>query len=181
MHLIQRQTVASSGVTAINFTSIPQTFAHLQLRVSERSNSVASYDAMYIYNLNGTGNSGDMAYNIIYGTGSAPGANGYTGAFSGQFGYVPAANSKAGVFGAAIIDINNYKDTNKLKPIKSLWGFYDGNVSAGAPYLGQASGVSMALGTSAVTALSLLVNNSFTIGSTFALYGITDNPTATGV
>lgn len=180
MHLIQRQTVSSAGVTAINFTSIPQTYAHLQLRVLERSNNVASYDALYIYNLDGTGNSSNMAYNTLYGIGTAPGANGYTGSFSGQFGYIPANNSAANVWGSAIIDIHNYRDTNKLKPIKSIWGWYDSNVSSGAPYLGIASGVSMALGTNPVVALSVLVNNSFTIGSTFALYGITDNPTATG-
>ena len=180
MHLIQRQTVSSAGVTAINFTSIPQTYLNLQLRVSERSNNAAAYDALYIYNLDGTSNSGNIAFNLVYGTGSAPGANGYTGQFSAQMGYVPANNSKAGVFGSAVIDIHNYTDTNKLKPIKSIWGWYDGNVSAGAPYLGMASGVSMALGTNPVTALSVLVNNSFTIGSTFSLYGTTSNPIATG-
>jgi hypothetical protein len=180
MHLIQKQTITSAGVTAVNFTSIPQTFTHLQLKVSERSNNSAAYDVLYIYNLDGTGNSGNMAYNILYGTALAAGANGYTGSFSGQFAFIPANNSKAGVYGSAIVDISNYTDTNKLKPIKSIWGWYDNNVSSGAPYHGLASGVSMALGTSAVTALSILVNNSFAIGSTFTLYGINGNPIATG-
>jgi hypothetical protein len=180
MHLIQKQTISSSGITAVNFTSIPQTFLNLQLRVTERSNNAAVYDALYVYNLDGTGGSSNMAFNTVFGTGTAAGANGYTGSFSGQFGFTPANNSKASVFGSAIIDIHNYTDTNKLKPIKSIWGWYDNDVSIGAPYLGMVSGVSMALGTNPVTALSILVNNSFGIGSTFALYGTTSNPVATG-
>lgn len=180
MHLIQKQVISSAGVTSVNFTSIPQTYLNLQLRVFERSNNAASYDAMYIYNLDGTNNSGNMAFNLVYGTGSAPGANGYTGQFSAQMGYTPATNSAANVFCSAIIDIHNYTDTNKLKPVKSIWGWYDSNVSSGAPYLGLASALSMSLGTNPVVGLSILVNNSFSIGSTFALYGTTSNPVATG-
>lgn len=180
MYLIQKQTVTSAGITSINFTNIPQTYTHLQLRSFERSNNPATYDVLYIYNLDSTNASGNMAFNFLYGVSAGPGTNGYTAQFSGQFAFVPGANSKANVFGSSILEINNYKDTNKLKPIKSMWGWDDNNVSTGAPYVGAASGISMSLGTNAVTGLSVLVNNSFSIGSTFCLYGISENPTATG-
>jgi hypothetical protein len=169
---IATQTVTGAGVTSVSFTSIPQTYTHLQIRASIRSNSAAAYDAFYIYNLNNAGVSSLMANHFIYGTGSAVGANAYTGQFSAQMGYVPAANTLANNFGAGIVDILDYTNTNKNKTLRGFGGFDDNGNTSGTPFITFASAYSAQLGTGAITNLTFIINNSFAIGSQFALYGI---------
>lgn len=169
---IATQTVTSAGVTSVSFTSIPQTYTHLQIRASIRSNSAAAYDAFYIYNLNGAGVSSQMANHYIYGTGSSVGVNAFTGQFSAQLGYVPAANTLANNFSAGIVDILDYTNTNKNKTLRGLGGFDDNGNTTGSPFITLASAYSAQLGTSAVTNLTFIINNSFAIGTKFSLYGV---------
>lgn len=169
---IATQTVTGTGVTSVSFTSIPQTYTHLQIRASVRSNSVAAYDAFYIYNLNGAGVSSEMANHYIYGTGAAVGVNSYTAQFSSQMGFVPAANTLANNFGAGIVDILDYTNTNKNKVMRGLVGYDDNGNTSGSPFITFSSAYSVQLGTSAVTNLTFIINNSFAIGTKFALYGV---------
>jgi|694.fasta_scaffold109586_5 hypothetical protein len=169
---IATTTVGAAGVTSVSFTSIPQTYTHLQIRASVRSNSVAAYDAFYIYNLNNAGVSSLMANHYIYGGGSFVGVNAFTGQFSAQLGYVPAANTLANNFGAGIVDILDYTNTNKNKTLRGLGGFDDNGNTSGSPFITFASAYSAQLGTGAITNLTFIINNSFAIGTKFALYGI---------
>ena len=169
---IATQTVTGAGVTSVSFTSIPQTYTHLQIRASVRSNSVAAYDAFYIYNLNGAGVSSQMANHYVYGTGTTVGVNAYTAQFSAQMGFVPAANTLANNFGAGIVDVLDYTNTNKNKTLRGLVGFDDNGNTAGSPFVTFSSAYSAQLGTGAVTNLTFIINNSFAIGTQFALYGV---------
>jgi hypothetical protein len=169
---IATSTVTTSGVTSVSFNSIPQTFTHLQIRASVRSNSVAAYDAFYIYNLDGSGVSSQMANHYIYATGSSVGVNAYTAQFSAQMGFVPAANTLANNFGAGIVDILDYTNTNKNKTLRALTGYDDNGNTLGNPFITFASAYSAQLGTNAVTNLTFIINNSFAIGTKFSLYGV---------
>jgi hypothetical protein len=169
---IATQSVTTSGVTSVSFTSIPQTYTHLQIRASIRSNSVAAYDAFYIYNLNNAGGSSQMANHYIYGTGSAVGVGAYTNQSNAQMGFIPAANTLASNFGAGIVDILDYTSTNKAKTLRSFTGYDDNGNTTGSAFVTISSAYSAQLGTSAVTNLTFLINNSFAIGSKFALYGV---------
>ena len=169
---IATQTVTSAGVTSVSFTSIPQTYTHLQIRASIRSNSAAGYDVFYVYNLDGSGSSSQMANHYFYGTGSSVGVNAYTAQFSGQMGFVPAANTLANNFGAGILDILDYRNTNKNKTLRALTGYDDNGNTTGNPFLTFASAYSAQLGTNAVTNLTFIINNSFAIGTKFSLYGV---------
>ena len=113
-----------------------------------------------------------MANHFIYATGSAVGANAYTGQFSAQMGYVPAANTLANTFSASIVDILDYSKTNKNKTLRGLGGYEDNGNTTGSPFITFSSAYSAQLGTGAVTNLTFIINNSFAIGTTFALYGI---------
>lgn len=169
---IATQTVTGAGVTSISFTSIPQTYTHLQIRASIRSNNAAAYDAFYIYNLNGAGVSSQMANHYMYGTGASVGVSAYTAQSSAQMGFIPAANTLANNFGAGIVDILDYTNTNKNKTLRGLVGFDDNGNTTGSPFVTFSSAYSAQLGTNAVTNLTFIINNSFAIGTKFALYGV---------
>jgi hypothetical protein len=113
-------TVGSGGSSSIQFTSIPQTYTHLQLRGIERTTYASNVDSTYIV-INGVG-SGVFNYHTVRGNGestfSSYGATAIIGFQAGS-----GANNTAGVFSGVIVDILDYKDTNKYKTIRTLEGF----------------------------------------------------------
>ena len=158
----------TSTASTITFSGIPSTYTHLQLRAILRDTAAQSGSQDQIWFNNDTSN----LYNDhqLYGTGSATGAAGATGSRAAIFGIdrIPAANDTASVFGAFIIDVLDYANTNKYKTIRSLTG-YDANGSGQAKL---ASGLYMS--TNAINRIDLTPQSggSFAINSSFALYGI---------
>lgn len=105
-------TVGAGGSSTITFNSIPSTYSHLQLRciqngggdrVQFNSDTAANYTRHY-----------------LLGNGTAASAGATTGA---TYSAVGDYTSSANVFAGTIIDILDYKDTNKFKTIRSLTGF----------------------------------------------------------
>jgi hypothetical protein len=176
MHFISSSGTLGSTTTQVDFSSIPQTFTHLQLRCFFKSAYASGEGGLYITPwFNNTGG-GSGRYHHLYGTGSSIGAsNGsfyYTGVSS------PINSSTTNIFASAIVDILDYTDTNKIKPLQTLGG-YDSN-----------GGGLVAIGSmmrfDATTAINgFRIDDSggggWLAGSRFDLYGITINPTATGV
>lgn len=147
--------------STLTFTSIPQTYTHLQLRGILRASGTA-YDAGVQFAVNGT----NIARNHgLYGDGSA------AGAYTGTNGYLLQAfggGATANAYTAIIIDVLDYTNTNKYKTLRCLMG----EDSNGAGYVMLNSG--LATDTNAVTSLTLTwpVTGSWTSYSTVALYGI---------
>lgn len=159
---IATYTVGSGGQATIEFTSIPQTFTHLQLRCSSKT-SGASADSYIRLGYSGT-NYATSYRHLLYGDGSS--ASGI--AASGE-GYIISTAGSGGtsIFSADIIDILDYTNTNKNKTIKNLGG-RDLNGS-GAVQLASA----LWNYTNAVTSIELKpFSGSFVQYSHFALYGI---------
>lgn len=179
MHLIGSATVSNNTTTSLSFENIPQTFSHLQLRCSARAlTSSGTHEWLYFYHPNVVG-SANFTGHMLYGDGS----NVYSGGnianqYSVLTGYIPLANQTANTFGSVIVDILDYSRTDKVKVMKSIWGF-DVN---GFGELGTNSGYSSNLGTSALTRFEIGLSGGYylTQGSKFNLYGITSNPIATG-
>ena len=148
-------TVGSGGSSQIDFTSIPSTFTHLQIRCLWRTSSAAEIAVTY----NATGS---YYRHLLYGSGSGVAAtSGATNVFGGY--YEPTAN----VFGTSIIDVLDYTDTNKNKVTRVLYGF-DAN---GSGYVGLNSGYSNI--TNAISSITLSPTaGTFSQYSHFALYGI---------
>jgi hypothetical protein len=171
-------TVGSGGTAEINFTSIPSTYQHLQLRYfgySTRTNIVLDTYEIRL----GTGSidtSASYSYHNLYGDGDAAGATAASSATTIQpvfcVGDDNASSQKSGV---GIIDLLDYKDTNKYKTIRILGGFdINGKFGSGTQYGGRV-GLTSGLWqkTTVVDAIRLYpTNGSWGQYSSFALYGI---------
>ena len=156
---IQTVTVGGAGSSSVSFTSIPSTYTHLQIRAIARSTSNPQV------NLRFNSDSGNnYTEHDLMGNGSSASAYG-----AGNIPYMPQGQvaSAASTFGAYVIDILDYANTNKFKTIRGLNGF-DSN---GSGILGLFS--NLWRNTSAVSNIELFANvGSFAQYSSFALYGI---------
>ena len=165
--LISSVTVGSGGAANITFSSIPQTFTHLQIRC------IARYTGTAYNNLLGEFN-GDTTYtnyrwHYLTGDGSSVAAGDVQSSGAPlSMGLVTGTAQTAGVFAAQFIDILDYTNTNKFTTIRGLTGV-DNNGSGR---------VSMNSGcwhnyTSPITSITLTCrSSSFQNYSSFALYGI---------
>lgn len=161
---ISTVSVGSGGSASISFSSIPTTYKHLQIRWIAKDNRGATADSSLITLNSDTNNSNYHTHRFI----------GYSGgALSQDFGNSREQGGVNGTssgsdFGAAIIDILDYANTNKYKTVRGLSGVE--NNSAGE--VGVYS--TLWMNTSAITSLTLAPANgsSFNQYSHFALYGI---------
>ena len=156
---------ASGGGTTIDFTSIPQTYQHLHIRVMCQDNSAGSGNLGI--QLNGdTGT--NYARHFIVADGSTATAAGTTAQSIVVSGQIMGNNPASSIFGVALFDIHDYASTTKNTTIRTFGG-YDANGSGG---MRLASG--LWLNTAAVTSIQLKIvsGNAFSSNSVFALYGI---------
>ena len=162
---ISTVTVGAGGSSSIDFTSIPSTYKHLQIRAITR-------DDGGVYNTYRVRYNGDTAAN--YSVHAMYGQNVST---VDQFGnanqtgiivYATPGAVASGIFGAQIIDILDYADTNKYKTQRSLGGVSENNDNN---LITVMSGSWRS--TSAVTSINIAANGAtFQQYSQFALYGI---------
>jgi len=145
-------TVGAGGGSSISFTSIPQTYSHLQLRIGGTANGA---DATL--QLNGSSNSW---CHILRGDGSVASTEQYS-----IYSLIDAGNASTSAPGVWVIDILDYTNTNKNKTVRTLFG-YDYN---GSGRVGMVSNLFNT--TSAITSLSL-TGRTWSQYSTFALYGV---------
>jgi len=153
----------ASAQSSVTFSNIPQTYTHLQLRWIAKSDSTGSYTWL---NFN-SDTSSLYANHYIYGDGASP----FAGADINQtrlnlYGS-SVTSSQANTFAVHVIDILDYKNTNKFKTVRALGG-QDSNGS-GVSFL--SSGVWRS--TNAITSITITPNsNNFAINSAFQLYGV---------
>jgi hypothetical protein len=161
-------TTLGSSTSTITFASIPGTYKHLQIRAIARTDRASfSVDGFRIQ-FNNTTTSAQYSSHFLGGGGAS--------AFSGNEGNTAgilaqrftASTAGSNMFGAVIVDILDYADTNKHKTSRCLGGT-DQNGS-GELYL--TSGVWM--NTAAINEIDIVPNlgTNFLQYSQFALYGI---------
>lgn len=167
--LIEEQ-ILGSNAASITFTSIPQTYKHLQLRYTAQifeSSSVATLRMSV---------NGDTASNwgrhYLRGAGNAVGSTGTTNTnFDMDLMLMPDDyGTNANIFAGGIIDILEYANTSKNKVVRAI---------GGNPYTGTYRGVGLHSGvwlnTAGITSITLSTNNSGSYplksGSRFSLYG----------
>lgn len=165
---IQTVTVGSGGATEITFSSIPQTYKHLQIRGIARSTGAGSASSLRI-TFNGD-ESSSYSSHILDGNGSSVNAYDYTsGIYSWAGGLIPNAGITSGIFGATIIDILDYSSVNKFKTARTLSG-----------YTGSGGAIELISGnwrnTNAITSITLKLSpsNGYNLAqySSLSLYGI---------
>jgi len=158
-------TVGSGGASSVEFTSIPSTYAHLQIRGISRSTGGGSSGNVYLQ-FNGVTTS-SYAWHWVYGDGSsatASSGSSDTSAFVVRTAYTSATSS---IFGAAVIDILDYTNTNKTKTVRALSG-HDNN---GSGFAWFSSGLFNS--TNAISSITIKAQDgNFLQYTSFALYGI---------
>ena len=165
MESIATVTVGSGGAASIEFTSIPGTYQHLQIRYLARganaSNNVGSY-----LQLNGN-TANNYAYHSLAGEGATATAGAAASQAQWYWGFMPGANRTASAFGAGLVDLLDYASTSKVTTGR---GFvcYDSN---GAGFVELDSGLWNV--TDAVTSVKLYPSvGNWVQHTTAALYGI---------
>ncbi len=163
--------VGSGGSSEINFTSIPQGYAHLQIRGINRLSTTGTGTLSTIMQFNSDTGSNYTSSHVLYGTGaSVLAAASSASQTSMVMVNTPKDGNTASAFSNFVCDILDYADTNKYKTIRCLGG-YDGNDTNGIITFRSSAWMN----TNAVTSIKLLPSNdNFIQYSKFALYGIKD-------
>lgn len=164
----------SSSSSTISFTSIPSTFDHLQIRGSLRGTVSGSQQTAAI-RLNGDSGSNYSAHTLIS-KNNTP-VSYQTGPFTMmEFYEIPGGGQASNVFGNVIIDILDYKNTNKNTVIKTTYAWDNNTTSVGGTLSATVSLFSgLWLNTAAVTSITLIEQsgtNSYATNTTWSLYGI---------
>lgn len=154
-------TTLTGSASSITFSSIPATYEHLQVRAIMRLGG-SDY-------LTTTFNTGTAVNNRhrINGDGSTMSAGGGSG--TGQdFGPYPTNSNAANIFGVLILDILDYKNTNKFKTYRFFNGFELNG--SGQIYLQSTTAAT----TSAITSIEFATysGTGFVANTQFALYGL---------
>lgn len=156
---------AGSAVSNIEITSIPNTYQHLQIRMIHRVTSAGETNITLRFNDDTANN---YSAHWVYGDGSTVSFGGVSTSNLNIPARTPGAAQTANCFGVAVIDILDYKDTNKYKTFRSLTG-WDANGS-GSIYFTSANWRS----TSAITSLKFTDQGGGNLAqyTSVALYGI---------
>ena len=157
MDPLQVITVGPSGAANVEFTSIPSDYTNLQIRFIAR---VATLVELRVQLNSDTGN--NYAWHEMWTVANAGSSTGHM-----KLAYYNGFPSTADVFGAGVMDILDYKNTNKYKTLRTLSG-YDNNTTGG---LQLNSGLWQ--NTNAITSVKIFPQSgNFQQYSHFALYGI---------
>ena len=160
--------------TYVEFTSIPSTYTHLQIRITGQPNNTAGGGATLMpMRLNGD-TAANYSIHYLVGNGTAASAAGGASTNEILIGYIPQGGGSSGsfqyIFNATVVDILDYQNTSKYKTVRSLSGF-DKN---GTGFLGLFSGNWR--NTNAITSIRIYPNDGFTlswgVNSQISLYGI---------
>ena len=164
MVAIQTVTVGSGGASSIEFTSIPQTYTDLVVKLSTRTSNADVYGAVTM-DFNGSTTSQSTKY--LYGSGSAAGSISvgstlYVGDGNG-------ANSTANTFSNMEVYIPNYTSSNN----KSASSDAVGETNATTIYMSLQA--NLWSNTAAITSIrfNAITSKTFSQYSTATLYGVT--------
>lgn len=164
--------VGSGGTSDITFSSIPSTYKHLQIRGIVRSNR-ATYPIDDLRMQFNGGGGGSYNSHTIYGTGTSAAAENYTNTAYAVNAFA-CGTTTANNWGAVVIDILDYANTNKNKTVRWLAG-EDTNGTSYGGYLGTVGlNSSVWLATTAISSIKLYPGFGTVLAeySTLALYGI---------
>jgi hypothetical protein len=164
---IQTVTVASTAA-AIEFTSIPSSYTHLQVRYLARSTNNNNGGGANLYGTFNSDSANNYTHHRLSGNGTSASSEQATsqGSFYPGSQAIADAQATAGRFGVGVIDILDYTNTNKNTTVRILDGF-DSN---GSGRVILASG--LWLNTAAITTIKFVTDANFAQYTHFALYGI---------
>ena len=158
-------TYLEADAASVEFTSIPATYEHLQLRWSARSDRGNTYDQAYL-RLNGD-TTVTYSTHQMEGYGSTVVAGGVASRNSAFAFRLSGSQSNAAEFGTTVIDILDYANASKNTTISGIGG-------VNSTYSGVVFYSGLWDSTAAVTTIWLKPYNgsNFPRGSEFTLYGL---------
>ena len=162
--------VATSGQSFIEFTSIPSTYKHLQIRGIAQDTNTGNDQAVAM-NIRFNGDTAsNYALHQLRGDGTQTSAQG-SGSYGSPLIYDSQwrATTASNIYGALILDIHDYASTTKNKTVRYFAG---GEGNTGNTNSRLSLGSALWMSTSAITTIRIIPFTAFTAGSTFALYGI---------
>lgn len=156
-------TATGTGSSAtITFSSIPSTYEHLQIRFTGKGTGSAEVDTSIRFNSD-TGS--NYAWHQVYGYGTSAAASNGTST-NKILGFYTTGTNDSNVVSTAILDILDYKSTNKNKTTRMLSGLQGTN-----GFIGLRSGVW--LNTAAITSIDIVLDSgNWATTTQIALYGI---------
>jgi hypothetical protein len=172
--LIATSTTTSGGASNVTFSSIPQTYDHLQLFWNVRTGNSSTLDFVYVrFNGDSTAN-----YNFDYLEGSGgtsslnPAISVKSGNTNAWLTRVAGNTSTANIFGVGYGIIADYSKTNRKKSLHTYGGYDDSGL--GTPSGNTRIENSTWFSTSAITSITLIPDSatSFLQHTDFTLYGI---------
>ena len=153
------------GAVFTNVDTLPYT--HLQIRVMPRDTAATSVTDFCI-RFNSDSGSTSYRWHRIIGNGSFSQSDSFNTSFMGCS-LIPGSSVTSGIYGVAIIDILDYKSTNKVKVVRTLGGF-DAN---GSGFVGLNSGMWVGSASTQVTQIEVFTGTGQAVANNhFALYGI---------
>jgi hypothetical protein len=157
----------AAAQSTITFSNIPQTYTHLQVRYIAKTSRTNSSAEDLLLRINSDSGSNYARHGLL-GDGASASAFGQSSQTAIFIPTVTTSETTTSHFGVGIVDILDYKNTNKNTTVRALGG-EDRN---GAGNILLESGVW--LNTAAVTTLAFTTaaSNNFTANSQFALYGV---------
>ena len=155
--------VLGSNTTSVTFSSIPQTYKHLQLRIATRTDGGSSDTLTMAFNSDNTAS--NYRHHILYSDGGS--VNSTSTANNRFVTFVASAAQASNIFTGASVDILDYTSASKNTTVRSFYG-----TGLNGLYVGLQSMIWF--NTAAVTSLTLdqVVGSNFVTGSRFTLYGV---------
>ena len=164
-------TYLEADAASVTFSSIPQTYEHLQLRVSVRSNAAAnSWARLYVQLGDGSVDTGsNYSHHSMMGDTSSTSVNYGSGEVNVDYKQMvdTVGGSPSTGYGNIVLDLMDYVNTNKNTTMAGVFG----TASSDSPVVGFGSGLWD--NTAAVDTIKLAPSaGSFSRGSEFTLYGL---------
>lgn len=161
----------TTNTASVTFSSIPQTYKHLQFITNARANTENPSDYHFIrFNGDSTIN---YAYHTTVGDGNSVSSNSNIAANSiGQSMTdirIPGSGNPVGIFGSWVFDILDYSNSSKNQVIRGVGGYMGSSVGK----VGIMSGLRTNL--SAISSVTFYIgsgSSQYISGSRFSLYGI---------
>ena len=160
--LIESVLVTGSTTSTVAFSSIPQTYKHLQLRTTARTRGSGDSLAMTFNGIT----SASYANHWLYGFDGTVSSTSSTSRSNIETTVMPGTSQSANIFSVEVMDILDYASTAKNTTIRSLNGYAGSSLS----FIGLRSG--FLNNTAAITSISLTTSAGLAEGSRFSLYGI---------
>jgi hypothetical protein len=161
-------TVPSGGVASITFSGIPNIYKHLQIRGIAKDDRASNVNDGIVVQFN-SDTGANYTRHRLFGQGGGTAEAGANTSQTGTLLYSGTGGaSGANIFGAFVMDVLDYTNTNKYKTMRAL----DGVDANGSGYIALDSG--LWLNTAAITTITFTPQSGtiFTEHSSFALYGV---------